>query len=819
MRSLGSDWRESGILSALVRLAKASCASEWERLGWLVDGSVEEAVVRVGHVNGRKATTRDVALHRVEFGARLERFAVASCEKLCDNQKVCQLYFDSYAAACWTSAHAEFVASIDAGLAEPPTPSISSIPCASSALDLSELFDRRNASRDSRPKAAEPLTQLIGRCTNPGGRGWSTVLGEALEEKATNSVVRHAILVCLCGFHPQIHPQLRPNWKERMTFLRCCTVSANKESICASAVYVKEAIRRYLASVMAVSSATHAALSSMGHPVRHLHQPPFQFPHIGMESAMAAFLDAARAISVPGDRTPSLEHALKAAFDARTATTKATTQQLSDVTKRAKNLSYAHSWLGKGTANVHTKQSLVVLASDVWAACFKANFVAFWIFAQSHQLRVSRLDETQHRAIHGMNSATRLVAQLDNKTSLAIQRLALYHSTGGIMTIAEVAKLLRIKIAPSAIPSNGIKNISDATRLFSALGATSAAKLLCFARAAWVGEELLVVDLGPKTREMQIRALRQRLQIADDVPLHKFPLNSTSVCICTECRRVANAHAQVTNGIPVPFNEFGASSCQINWQSSNVQLHCAKRSSAALRTAVSFESDMKKRKIESEEVNQDAIDLLTAPRRATSVESGIGARVRRDAKNSLMQLPVALACGETPMVTINVVGRVVRVYKNWYALCSFCAALTKVLPQNRYAAEICCLRCDHKLLWRHRESMSNPQNASTSGAKQRLCRFCGVVDTSGNWRVVKAPHDIAGDNALLPPPLRTVVYCRSHYRAWVSNAHKLLQTRAVLAHIAHNAKPVFAVDTAEDADDAPAVSNSHSKKRKKRGLG
>jgi len=36
-----------------------------------------------------------------------------------------------------------------------------------------------------------------------------------------------------------------------------------------------------------------------------------------------------------------------------------------------------------------------------------------------------------------------------------------------------------------------------------------------------------------------------------------------------------------------------------------------------------------------------------------------------------------------------------------------------------------------------------------------------------------------------------VHYCPSHHRAWLASAHRELETRAILSHIAHNAKPVF----------------------------
>lgn len=51
-------------------------------------------------------------------------------------------------------------------------------------------------------------------------------------------------------------------------------------------------------------------------------------------------------------------------------------------------------------------------------------------------------------------------------------------------------------------------------------------------------------------------------------------------------------------------------------------------------------------------------------------------------------------------------------------------------------------------------------------------------------------------------------YCPTHYRGWLGNAHRVLDTRVILSHIAHNAKPVFgAIPTDEKGDpfaEAPA---------------
>lgn len=211
---------------------------------------------------------------------------------------------------------------------------------------------------------------------------------------------------------------------------------------------------------------------------------------------------------------------------------------------------------------MHARQPLVSVAGDVWSAAFKAHFIAFWLFAQSHQMRVSRLDEVQHAAIHGMNAATRLAAQLDDATTLAVQRLALRNASSGILSIAEVMGELGI----DGSPMGTARTPAEGARLISDLGPTTAAKLLVYARAAWIHEEVLVVDLGAHTTALQARALLRRMQRADclesdDVveAARRLPMHATQLCACCECHRVANAYVApgAPNATATPFNELG----------------------------------------------------------------------------------------------------------------------------------------------------------------------------------------------------------------------------------------------------------------------
>jgi hypothetical protein len=170
------------------------------------------------------------------------------------------------------------------------------------------------------------------------------------------------------------------------------------------------------------------------------------------------------------------------------------------------------------------------------------------------------------------------------------------------------------------------------------------------------------------------------------------------------------------------------------------------------------------------------------------------------------------------MLEVALVGRAVRLYGAWFALCSFCGGCVKLTPSARYGGEICCLRCDDEML-----GLASAEDAAALASTRGVCRYCGKTCPdviAARWKQVKAPLDVAGRNARLPPPLRTVFYCLSHFRAWVPAAHRVLATRFILSHIAFGAKPVFGGDltgkrTLEEIDLGLGIEVKPKKKKRK----
>ena len=124
-------------------------------------------------------------------------------------------------------------------------------------------------------------------------------------------------------------------------------------------------------------------------------------------------------------------------------------------------------------------------------------------------------------------------------------------------------------------------------------------------------------------------------------------------------------------------------------------------------------------------------------------------------KNAFEQRPQALACGDAPLVRIPLLGRVVRVYGDWYALCAYCGALARIAAQNRYGGEPCCLRCD-VLFGDAVERRAATPSAADAAAVPHVRR----PTEPGKWRRVRAPADAAGRNTAVPAPLRCATTAR-----------------------------------------------------------
>ena len=791
-------------------LASVRAAAELEK-PFEFDDAFSEARAPHG-ADSVAAAQRCVVVHlRLQAGAAAEAALAAEAARCAlpgdrparadERARLGRLHADAHLVAVWVDAHAAYVDQLQHGLDEPAPPSLHTVESAATELDLTDLLQRRTCAKHC-PRDALPLLNLCCRATNPGSRGWNNLLEEALETSApTRLVLLRALAICLTGAHPILHPALRPSWPQRLRVRRGLVQHLHGAGVRAqlvqSAAYVKDVVRRLLATTMAAAPATLGALRAQAHPVATLVSPPMQlFPPTnskpGLRASVVGFVFA-------GVRLLRFGKTLA-------ATLQTTFEELSAPGGIA-GLRWDSAWLGKGGPALNSSMPATAVVADLWSAAFRAHFLPLWGHCVSRQVRCARLDAPLYRAVAEKNVATKLAAALPRAEALRVQRDALECISAGILSLKDAAVRLGIDDVAGTASNGGTKTATEALDALSAAGAVNMARLLNFARAASVTEELLVVQLGARTAGLQALALHRRLNtglalrgapesLDAAAACAVLPKHATTLHVCMECRRVANAHVPDAGRNADGFSETGVSSSMTCLACGPAHLRCAKRSSAALRTALQLEGEHTALQVETYEVDVKAVcDALVNSTSNTSNQCA--ARVRRDSKSALEQRETALACGDAAMLQVPLLGRVVRVFGNPYALCSFCGAVHRVVPGARVGGELACMRCDAGLLRLPKPAPADETNVA--------CAFCKKVDPMGTgvrWKVVKAPLDQSAENRLRPAPLRTLAFCPVHFKPWIPTALRALSTRQILSHVAFGAKPLFGAEAGRREPDA-----------------
>ena len=793
------------------------------------------------------------AIVRLGFGELLEALATKVARTIVedehapghdvDRRALATLYDDAYCAAVWTSAHAEYLGSIHDLLGNQPAtearvrefmvppPELYTVANLSHLAQLGALTERTSSPRCC-SKSSQALLAILTRVTNAGSRGWETTLLAALKESdGAVRVCMQSLAVALTGLNPAIHPGVRRSWRERFVLLRALRVQTPqdfKEVVQKAPNAIKEAIRLHLAATFVTDCATLDAMRHTRHPTGLLCIPPMGMPAGSLAAAMHRMADAGADVMA---RRESPAVAIKRHLVSEPRSRKKAESRASRHPKHeAEALSYTSSWLGgrSGTSSLMVRPAVHVV-SGLLSASYRSIWIPFWLHGNHHGHRASRLDSAQYAALHHQSAAHRMCTLLSTEQFQKAERLVLANADASLLTVAEACALLDIQ--PSADASPGLpcsassRAVQDAEVEVMNLRANDAALLVAFARIATLRSTLLSYDLGAQTRRKQARAVCQRLLLPlapDEDPCvavqTRLPQHATVLYCCSECRRVVNS-VQDNSGKDLAFNELGLSASMLTVDCATCAGHmrCAKRSSAALRTAVALEASAEQ--LELEQLEPVASPLLPhdlrpativatmcAPksaggpkRKAASAlrdSSSEVAKFRRDLKSCFEQSQQATSCGDVPLVCVPILGRVIRVFGSWYALCSMCGALARVSPASRFRDEICCLRCDFAML--AGKHAASEMRAALPKPAAPACRYCGKLEPENGagmkWRCIPAPADTGGRNAFVPPPLRNVWYCPSHYRSWLVNAHKTMSTADIFAHLINKARPIHGAE-------------------------
>ena len=301
------------------------------------------------------------------------------------------------------------------------------------------------------------------------------------------------------------------------------------------------------------------------------------------------------------------------------------------------------------------------------------------------------------------------------------------------------------------------------------------------------------MELGEETKARQLYALYKRLGRMDydaatssvsALPVHTTHLHACVVssggqCLCHRGRQTwCHVH------------ELGVSGSMLCTECRGDPLalqHAMWRSSAALRTAPRSRSSWSKRRSRQRPRKSTPSPTCWAARRcrvrATRTRP-VASPLAPRRQECIGQQAAALACGEREMLCMPIVGRAVRLWNEWYALCSLCGAMLRVTPQHRYGAEICCLKCDAQMLGipdRRRPSASRSPSLLAQWIRNDGSR---AGKQSGSLGLVgrQCQHPIRdAQRRILPKALAVVVGRCTQSRL----------TRIILSHIAHNAKPIY----------------------------
>jgi hypothetical protein len=744
-----------------------------------------------------------LALIRLSYGDMLESAARLQASQKCPQDrlprsmkgyvKFSRLLIDSYLIACWTSAHAEWVSlrseadklarrvGANETSLQVPAASLTLVPYAITSLpDLGSLFERRVPCKVT-PKSAAAMMALLTRCTNAGSRGWDSTLNDALADNdGCTKLMFNAMASAATGMHMMLHPCNRPSWEERMRIYRMFSTLDAKTLLTQSASASKETARMYTAVLLSNMPATREAMQAAGHPAGHLTVSPFELPPLALVAAMTQLLKACRRECAQTSTFPSTKEFARELL-----------ASLNDDQKKRKTsskssffapLAYTNSWLGRSQPLCVKGQRLVDAANVIFFQSFRYDFLPLWYYQNTNGHRVSRLDEAQHAALHGNNPAIVLCKTLCDADSLQVQRAALCDRRYGILTLNQAVEALGANVSAPA-GKNGCE-ITD-------MDATDAARTLILARTSAAAAQLLTYNLGERTRRLQLNAVCRRLMQprqegeTDIDVVARLPKTATHVMLCVECRRVANACQNGSDKKNCSFNELGVSSSmlRVDGKLEDGHMRCAKRSSAALRTALQLEEESRCASCANKRESTEIVPFDT---------NGMISRLRRDQKAVYDQVGAAVACGGQPLVVVPVVGRVINVFNQFYSMCSYCGCLCTVDQNNRYGDEICCMRCDFRMLYRNADT----SEMATEPEPTIKCRYCGRVDprtTNGNrFKIVAAPNDAIGHNECLPPPLRWVAFCTSHWRPWLESAMNVMSVKEVFAHISSRCRPIFA---------------------------
>jgi hypothetical protein len=676
-------------------------------------------------------TTRSVARCKILLGSMLEAFAVRSSKCLprtsthSDLQKdFARLSKDAYFAALWTDAHVVFLCDTieAAGIADMPAdstfikngtfgnPTIKRTLSISACPLLCREFDRYINGHFPILESLRNLLNLVVRCNQSGARGWDTAVKTAMGYACNADVLFKMFASACLGMHPNIHPAARMTWQTRMFVGRilkevCKPQISTLFTKCSGAS--KEAVKMWIAALLDDMPAMSTAFAASGNSLGLLTSTPAAAPSLTMQTSSQNFVNLTLEAVVNMFKlniysADVLADELANGVGLEQRTRRRGSSQAGKSNDGAKFSPVIRGVEGQvviaSSKNSQIGCNAMDVVGEMLSRAFRTEFLPLWIHGHGIGVRVGRLDPSQFDVVHSTSACARVTASLTDTDIVKLVRSVVNNPKARCESIDAICQELGAgqEIVNALRKANGIEaTINVAANLPADVGC----KLFTWSKIAALKNKMLAFDLGEKTREMQLRALKFRYNIEGADVAAELPETATSLHFCMQCGKTANACVEQIAKTPKvtksakaakaaakllqkqpPFNELGIAQVmtRVGGVDEVPHIRCAKRSSAALRTAVHKEEVARTARIEETNATPESI----AHGLRDGVDSSHVQRIRRDAQTCLSQLGVATACGDNEMIKYDLLGRAVRINGKFHSICTTCASICTRQCQN-----------------------------------------------------------------------------------------------------------------------------------------
>lgn len=710
------------------------------------------------------------ALMRLRFGELVEEDVCSRWSSEHDEEQRLRYASISLAAAVWTSTHAEYLMSQSAERSYLHRATIHLVPSEYTDPQLSEFLTNAASIHDcgSGAKRTHLIYQLLHRAENTATRGWTSSSSQLLQSKGANGaglrdIVMQAALVALTGLHSCIDPPARVHWRDRLCIhhiFRRHLITV--DMIKTTPILVKQVVRRLLLSTYSGNEAARIVHNERRQTEGAFACPPFKSAPRRCRHVMSNVTQEAANVRSHMDVDTFMQ----------------TIEGSIDISNQRISIGPSE-WPWNGKAGVlRTSVALKPIALSMFMQAHTANFTPLWKMCHQRHVRMTRLDAAQYDAFCEMNQMVEITRNQQRAVKMAMSR-----PYGHNVTLDQAFKLFGDKHI--TVSSGTYKQLLQETPV------ETLASILAFSRASAYLEHKQEYDYSSDIRAQQGMAVYERYigstQGLDmetvQTALGRLPKHACHLCICTECHRITNAHSASTD--TTPFNEVGIASC-IACANDIENVRCAKRISAAIRTALVSEQYATEHALDNNEHDLDHEFEQSMNTTLTRAEAG---HLRRDSRRTYDQPRESIPCGKNQLLCIPLVGKVVRIYNTWFTLCCYCGNLISDVNAstnvNGYPA---CMRCSELKVVKK----SKKKETALSDQICRLCRY-----RKRDLVAYCSPFDDQFENKNVPPELRVTFWCSKHRPPWLKEAllsgcddeSKILPMSEILARIGRHIAP------------------------------